>query len=455
MRTKVRIKYTSFIGIGVIFVLALNSADAQVLTGRIGTSIYNWERQDSPLVSTMHLRFYQLVNFKLTGLTGNRLSIHTGIAYSTDLSNAASNDPRTRIVNLHLKYKAPYGVLLYAGRQRVYSNSVTVAFDGIRLKYNAVSNLILSGYWGANVPADRGLEVRDIRENQVLGFQSSYRNFFGSDISIAYSDVRREPVQYSTLGVITQKILQKQSTQERFLSGEVRKQFTNNFDIRTRLLLNYGLPLVGSGTHGFRRFQRFELTGNYKPGKDITIKGKYIIRRPRLNENSIFWVFNQKPNTEIGSRVYYHLNQDISMLAGIAVIVFEQTEDFETLDRLNITINSGIRWKGSSLGLTRRRGYAGDALSINLSNSSKLSDVFKLRIGSSYSTYKINPEAITDNSSTTAFIGGDIRFSNSVWTGVDLQYLSQNIKSQSDFYGYSSDYRFFIRINYRFRTKIR
>ena len=455
MRTKVRIIYTSFIGIGVIFVLALNSADAQVVTGRIGTSIYNWERQDSPLVSTMHLRFYQLANFKVTGLTGNRLSIHTGIAYSTDLSNAASNDPRTRIVNLHLKYKAPHGVLLYAGRQRIYSNSVTVAFDGIRLKYKAIPNLILTGYWGANVPADRGLEVRDIRENQVLGFQSSYRNFFGSDISIAYSDVRREPVQYSTPGIITGRILQKQSTQERFLSGGIRKKFGNNVDIRTRLLLNYGLPLVGSGTHGFRRFQRFELTGNYKPGKDITIKAKYIIRRPRLNENSIFWVFNQKPNTEIGSRVYYHVNKDISMSAGIAVIMFEQTEDFETLDRINITINSGIRWKGSSLGLTRRRGYAGDALSINISNNSKLSDVFKLRIGSSYSTYKIDPEAITDNSSTTAFIGGDIRFSNSIWTGVDLQYLSQNIKSQSDFYGYSSDYRFFVRINYRFRTKIR
>ena len=171
MRTKVRITYTSFIRIAAISVLALNSADAQVVTGRIGTSIYSWERQDSPLVSTMHLRFYQLANFKVAGLMGKRLSIHTVIAYSTDLSNAASSDPRTRIVKLHLKYKAPYGVLLYAGRQRVYSNSVTVAFDGIRLKYNAISNLILTGYWGANVPADRGLEVRDIRENQVLGFQ--------------------------------------------------------------------------------------------------------------------------------------------------------------------------------------------------------------------------------------------------------------------------------------------
>lgn len=324
---------------------------------------------------------------------GKRLSIHTGIAYSTDLSNAASSDPRTRIVKLHLKYKAPYGVLLYAGRQRVYSNSVTVAFDGIRLKYNAISNLIITGYWGANVPADRGLKVRNLRENQVLGFQTSYRNFFGSDISIAYSDVRNQPVQYSVPGMSTGRKLQKQATQERFLSGEVRKKLTNNFDLRTRLLLNYGLPLVGSGTHGFRRFQRFELTGNYKPGKSITLKGEYIIRRPRLNENSIFWVFNQKPNREVGSRLYYHLDRDISLSAAVAVIAFEQTEDIEKLDNINITVNSGIRWKGSSLGLTRRSGYAGNSRSINLSNNSKLSAVFRLRIGTSYSTYKIDPEA--------------------------------------------------------------
>lgn len=174
--------------------------------------------------------------------------------FSTDISNEAMNDPRIRVVNFYLKYKVNKNNQLYLGRQRSYSGAVTVAYDGFRFTNKSIKKLSMEGYWGINVPNDRGFEILDIKENQVLGAKLSYRDFMGFNFSLSYSDIRRLPSSYTDFGRFTGKKLERQATQERFLGANLQRKFADRFSLYSRILLNYAAPVIGSGKPGFRRF---------------------------------------------------------------------------------------------------------------------------------------------------------------------------------------------------------
>ena len=223
--------------------------------------MYSWERQDSPTVSSGHLRVYQLASLKAIDFGVTDLSIVGKFGYSTDISTEALNDPRLRVVNLYLKYKVNKNNIFYLGRQRIYSGAVTVAYDGFRFSSKSITNLNIEGYWGTNVPNDRGIEVLAVKENQVLGAKLSYRHFMGFNFSLSYSDIRRLPAAYTDFGKFTGKKLERQATQERLLGANLQRKFADKFNLYSRILLNYAAPVIGSGKPGFRHFQKFELRG--------------------------------------------------------------------------------------------------------------------------------------------------------------------------------------------------
>ena len=381
------------------------------------------------------------------------LSIVSKFGYSTDISTEAMNDPRIRIVNLYLKYKVNKSNQIYLGRQRIYSGAVTVAFDGFRFSNKSIKNLSVEGYWGANVPNDRGFEVLNLKENQVLGGKLSYRHFMGFNFSLSYSDIRRLPAPYIDFGSITGEKLQRQATQERFLGVDLQRKFTDKFNLYSRILLNYAAPVIGSGKPGFRHFQKFQLSGNYKHNKKLSLTAEYLIRRPRLNENSIFWVFNQRNFSEFGGRLHYRIDPKISFYGGLSHVTYDKKISFEGLDDSSLRLNAGMNIRGFALFLSGRSGYAGESKSGGLSYSASMGKKNSVRGGVNYNLYKINSEADKDNNSKTAFIGITHRINNRIWGDLDIRYLSQDINSQRDFFGYSNDVRFFARVNYSFRAK--
>ena len=415
--------------------------------------MYSWERQDSPTVSSGHLRVYQLASLKAIDFGVTNLSIVGKFGYSTDISTEALNDPRLRVVNLYLKYKVNKNNIFYLGRQRIYSGAVTVAYDGFRFSSKSITNLNIEGYWGTNVPNDRGIEVLAVKENQVLGVKLSYRHFMGFNFSLSYSDIRRLPAAYTDFGKFTGKKLERQATQERLLGANLQRKFADKFNLYSRILLNYAAPVIGSGKPGFRHFQKFELRGKYTHSSNISFTTEYLIRRPRLNENSIFWVFNQRSFSEFGGKIHYRIDPRISFYAGLSLVKYDKKLSFEGLEDSSLRLNAGMNMRGFSLFLSGRSGYAGESKSGGFSYAASLSKRNNVRAGVNYNRYKINSDADEDNNSKSAFIGITHRINSRIWGDFDIRFLSQDITSQRDFFGYSSDVRFFARVNYSFRAK--
>ena len=444
--------YRNILVTAAILLIAPQIIFAQVYTGRFTTSIYSWERQDSPTTSSGHVRVYQRSYLKANNLANKNLSLIANLSYSTDIVTESQNDPRFRIISAYLKYKFLNSNYLYIGRQRVYTNSATAAFDGIRLIYKKTANLIVDGYWGTNIPINRGFDLLDLRSNQVLGIKTSYNNLFGFDGSLSYSDIRRKPNDYSEPGEFTNTFLRRQATQERFLGAALKRNINDNFSIYSRILLNYGAPLIGSGKAGFRNFQRFDLTARYRHNRNITLTTEYLIRRPRLNENSIFWVFNQKTFSETAGRIYYRINSNLSLSGGLSLLSYKETVKFDNLDDSSLRINAGLNWNKISFSISNRSGYAGESVSTALSFSTRVRNKGILRIGGNYSIYKINSDAEKNNNAVTLFLGSTHNFNKTVSANIDVQYLSQEINSQRDFFGYSKDIRLFARVNYKFKA---
>ncbi len=444
--------YRNVLSVSALLLIVPNVNFAQTYNGRFSTSVYSWERQDSPTISSGHVRVYQRAYFKANNLANKNLSLVANFSFSSDITTESQNDPRYRLVSTYLKYKFIKSNYLYFGRQRVYTSSATAAFDGVRLVFKKITNLVIDGYWGTNVPTDRGFELLDLKSNQVLGFKTSYKGLFGFDGTLSYSDIRREPIEYTEPGEFTNKLVQRQATQERFLGAGLRRKISDKFNISSRILLNYGAPIIGSGSAGFRKFQRFDLTGRYRHNKNLTVTTEYFIRKPRLNENSIFWVFNQKTFSEAAGRLYYRINSKLSLSGGLSLITYTETIKFEGLDDSSLRINAGLNWQKVSISFSNRSGYAGESVSTALSYSTRVRDKGILRVGGSYNVYKVNSEAEENNNAVTLFFGCTHNLNKTVSANIDVQYLSQDIKSQRDFFGYSNDVRLFARVDYKFRA---
>lgn len=143
----------------------------------------------------------------------------------------------------------------------------------------------------------------------------------------------------------------------------------------------------------------------------------------------------------------------MSFYSGLSVITYDKKISFEGLDDSSLRLNAGMNLRGFALFLSGRSGYAGESRSGGISYASSRGEKNSFRTGVNYNLYKISSEAVKDNSSKTAFVGITHRMSNKFWGDADIRYLSQEINSQRDFFGYSNDLRIFVRVNYTFRVK--
>ena len=100
-------------------------ASAQIVTGRLSTSFYTWEKFDTTDVSTVYLRGFQTVQLNVAQ---DDISLHTYLAGALMTPNEGA---LTRFYNLYLRWANVGGAVdMNAGRQAIYAGVGNGTIDG-------------------------------------------------------------------------------------------------------------------------------------------------------------------------------------------------------------------------------------------------------------------------------------------------------------------------------------
>ncbi len=103
-----------------LLALLLVSAPATAVTidGRATGSAYAYEGGLTDSTASTFVRSHGAIRLQAADLGHRGLSLSTYLRGTTDLSEAADDDPAVRVYNLYLRYKDRYAEIR-AGRQRV------------------------------------------------------------------------------------------------------------------------------------------------------------------------------------------------------------------------------------------------------------------------------------------------------------------------------------------------
>ena len=133
-----------------IFLLFPAILFAQNLNLRLTTTAYMWQRQETPEISTNHLRAYQLAQLTLS--KGN-LSFHAFANLSNDFREKQTDDPRFRFYNFYLNWRNIFNRFnLKLGRFAVYSGVGVGTIDGAYINAKIFKFLSANVYGGFLMP---------------------------------------------------------------------------------------------------------------------------------------------------------------------------------------------------------------------------------------------------------------------------------------------------------------
>ncbi|MBN2009529.1 hypothetical protein JW960_09320 [candidate division KSB1 bacterium] len=401
---------------------------AQIISARFNTTVYSWEQQLLNDETANHMRAYQVAQFSVAKFGVKGLSFHTYLNMSSDFAEKAVDDPRVWMYNCYLRYQAIKSLDVSVGRQRVYAGVGYGTIDGLQLKYIYQDWASLKVYAGTMAPLRDTFEIGDMNADELSwGFHLTTSKWKRIRAGLSFAQQSRVAVPYSKAGVFSgaYRLDQPVSALQRQLVGiDLKGIVTSNIKVQTRLDYNFSVHEI----------KRSDIGCTYQSTK-FEVGVDYIYRTPYFDYNSIFWVFDVKPNTEIGLKGQYKW-QAHRFHANVANISF----DGESSQRLGI----GWSWKTLFLGLHNRSGFGGDMTGLTASYQYPIQKILSLIVSGNLYNYKLYDGA----ESETAFagtIGVNTRLGKRLSLLGQLHYLN-NVY-------FSSDMRFFVQANYAFTFK--
>lgn len=416
----------------VIFVMSLPLISySQNINGRFSSSLYTFERFDNANTSETYLRSFQSLYFNVNK---SNVSLRTRVNFETNLSGSIESDPRLRFYNLYLEARNIFDVAtLKLGRQPIYNTVAGGVFDGASLKAK-LPGVTVSGYYGGNVPAYQKLELTDSwSEDYIFGGKVELTAVENFKLAASYVDKNFKPVEYTALRLDenlnpVQVLIQKNSNQYKFLSGEASYNLSGVFNINS----TYEYDL------NFNETSKFEVSGRYDQIENLGVSLYYNFREPKIRYNSIFSVFNFGNTQEIEGGIDYKITDKFTIVGKFANVTFEDEES----QRFTIGVNSNY----GSVSYRKTMGYAGELDAFSAYTAHSMCDgMLTPSIGVSYTTYKLSENEEAQN--ITSFLGGVNYRPFNTWS-FDLQgqYFNNKI--------YSSDLRFLFKVNHWFNSNL-
>jgi hypothetical protein len=418
-----------------VFVLLLLAAqaEAQFVTGRFTTSVYGWQGTDANVSKFNYVRGYE--NVQLSANDGN-FSFATNLQASNDFATKIGTDPELRLSSLVLKARNIAGVLdLSVGRQYVFAGVGNGIVDGVDLKSSFLQGLLSAqAYGGYNIMDTRALNwKKNLLNNAFFGAQVTGRPLANLLVGLSYMNRRREPDAFTVVrldSLLNPYLVTLSSTpyMEEFTSIDA------NYDV----LPNVNLYGRGDYDLNFERISRAELNARVGVLSSLYVTADVLHRQPRVDYNSIFAVFNSNSTEEAEGGAEYLIGSTIRTYARYGYVRYRD----DNSQRLTL----GGSYDFVSASFTRNFGFAGDLNGLSLQAAYPLQDrVFIPMIAAGYGSYKISPDAGTNNV-LNGSLGLTYRPVPSTSANIQMQYTQNRL--------YSSDVRIFLNFTYWFSDKM-
>ena len=404
---------------------------SQYLNGRISSSLYTFERLDSVDSGTKYLRSFETLNLNYYN---SQFAFHSSFNFESELTGDVKDISRLRFYHLYIEGRNLLDLLtIKLGRQPIFNSIAGGLFDGINVQLNK-NDFKVSGYYGLNTPPYQKLEVTDDASNNYL-FGGEISTSVLSDFNISLSYINKH---FKTLSYFANRLspnltpitvlIENESQQYEFASAKVSYDLKDIISINTRYDYDFN----------FERTSKAEIYASYNQIKNLSINAYFNYREPRVRYNSIFAVFDFGNTREFEVGADYNFDNNYSVSGKFGNVNYHG----ENAQRLSLGLSSSV----GSINYRKTFGYAGelDAVSVYLAHSI-LKGLLTPSLGVSYTSYKLSEDDQT-NDLTTVLAGFNYRPFTLLSFDVQGQYMNNKI--------YKNDYRFFLKINYWFNSKL-
>ena len=405
----------------------LNSADAQLVNGRLVSSLYTWEQFDTVGVSKSYARGMQ--SFLLDVGQGS-ISLHTHLQVAGTLRKTLDEEPDFRSYYLYFKVRDIADVVdVSFGRLPYFAGVGNGTLDGalatVRLAENRVR---VTAYGGARTPQELTLNGwSSLDKNFVTGGQV-LALFDQARVGLSYVNRQRERAPYwalrsDSLFNPVETFITPDALKEQFLSLDATYRFS-----AMRAYGRYDYDLFGSKT------QRGQVSLSYDLTDRLSLSGDFIHRAPRVAFNSFFALFAASSINE------YQLGGDYRLDPSWRVFLRGAFVDYTDDESIRYTVGvahtyGGISYRGST-------GYAGEQNFVSVYGAYPLFERMVMPTASvTFGSYKLNDTAPRDNALAVA-LGATIRPIQAISVDLQAQGISNKIVDQ--------DIRFFGKFTYWF-----
>ncbi|NUN70563.1 MAG: hypothetical protein HUU02_12705 [Bacteroidetes bacterium] len=412
-------------------VLLTGIASAQLMTGRLTTSVYGFEGRDSLTPVTM-VRAYE--NVYVNAATDD-YAFTMNAMVSNDFGTAIETDPELRVNSFLLKVKRIGGLAdITAGRQFVYAGVGSGLIDGVSATADFMDRMVtVTGYGGANVIRSRDIRQSYIGTNGLFGGQVVIAPTEEVVIGLSYMNKRMERKPYTAtrmdlLNNPYELVINSRPNEEELASVDVEYE------------LGHTMMLHAKSDYDFHtgEIAKVQTFGRFGVMEGLNVTGEYIYRQPRLAYNSIFSVFNTNSTKEVEAGVEYRPMRTAFFYARFANVAYVD----ESSQRLVV----GGTYDIFSASYTQNFGYAGELNGISVQAVYPMWDrTLNPMLAFGYATYQPSPDA-KEGEVLNGTAGVIYRPTRTVSTDLQLQWMSNP--------QYQGDLRVFLKVNYWFSEQL-
>jgi len=427
----------------VLFLVVLSGVStAQVLNGRLVTTVYGWERSFSTDSSTTHLRAYE--NIQLNFGTAD-ISFHTYMQASTDFDTEMDHDPRLRLFNAYINVKNVADMIdLRLGRQAVYAGVNYGTVDGASIRVRPSNRVEIMGYGGGLTPPSQRTDFfNNLEDNWQIGAQVSLYLVENMKLGLSYMNRHRESTPFEALrldplGQAVTTTIDYGSRANQYGSLNV-SYLVDNVWLYGRFDYDFN----------FEQASRAEVAATYQALDNLGLSLNLAHRAPTIAWNSYFSILEMSANQEAVLGVDYKVCPRITLMGRFSAVIYNAGDDYPEIDGLESTayrFSVGASHKYAAIMYTKDMSWDGDLDGLNFEfRYPFLENKLTPHAGVVYSNYALSDKL--EKTSAWAGIAG-LTYRPIPIVSIDLQgqYMSNRI--------YKSDTRGLLRINYWFNDPL-
>ena len=273
---------------------------AQLVSGRLATSFYAWERFDTVGTSQRSVRAFQAVQLSIAQ---DNVSLHTSLMGAANVAGAFGDAGRVRLYNLYLSWlNIGKSVDLHLGRQLVFAGVGNGTIDGIVAQASFLNRGIrVTGFAGATVSPEFTDVRKNMHDNYHFGGQIVTTMIPDARVGISYANRREERDPYWALRARDTSFspvpYQVMTDAEAEALGSADASYT----------LHERLSVYGRYDYDFKNDRTSRAQGSVRVNvtSALALTGDYIHRVPRISFNSIFSAFVTNAVDEVEAGVEY------------------------------------------------------------------------------------------------------------------------------------------------------